>query len=121
MQRYTLKAGNLAHLTLAPFDLAPPALGEVRVAVRAIGLNFADLFAILGLYGATPKGVFTPGLEYAGTIEQVGEGITHLRPGDRGGHPALLRHQRGHQLAGSAGMNAPRRCSLPSHRIGDPA
>lgn len=83
MQRYTLKAGNLAHLTLTPFDLTPPAPGEVRVAVRAIGLNFADLFAILGLYGATPKGVFTPGLEYAGTIEQVGEGVTHLRPGDR--------------------------------------
>lgn len=83
MQRYTIKAGNLAHLTLTPFDLAAPAPGEVQVAVRAIGLNFADLFAILGLYGATPKGVFTPGLEYAGTIAQVGEGVTHLRPGDR--------------------------------------
>ena len=51
--------------------------------MRAIGLNFADVFAIWGLYGATPKGEFTPGLEYAGTIEAAGEGVTHLRPGDR--------------------------------------
>jgi alcohol dehydrogenase len=39
------------------------------VAVRAIGLNFADVFAIWGLYGATHKGSFTPGLEYAGVVE----------------------------------------------------
>jgi NADPH:quinone reductase-like Zn-dependent oxidoreductase len=81
--RYTLLAGNLADLKPQNFELAAPAPGEVQVAVRAIGLNFADVFAIWGLYGATPKGEFTPGLEYSGIIEAVGEGITHLRPGDR--------------------------------------
>lgn len=82
-QKYSLHAGTLADLKLQNFDLAAPAPGEVQIAVRAIGLNFADVFAIWGLYGATPKGEFTPGLEYSGIIESVGEGITHLRPGDR--------------------------------------
>ena len=80
---YSLRAGNLADLKTQTFELPPPAPGEVQIAVRAIGLNFADVFAIWGLYGATPKGEFTPGLEYSGTIKAVGEGITHLNPGDR--------------------------------------
>jgi len=79
---YSLRAGNLADLKVQSFELSPPAAGEVQIAVRAIGLNFADVFAIWGLYGATPKGEFIPGLEYSGTIEAVGEGITHLHPGD---------------------------------------
>jgi alcohol dehydrogenase len=48
--------------------LAQPVENEVRVAVKAVGLNFADVFAILSLYGATPKGSFIPGLEYAGVV-----------------------------------------------------
>ncbi len=80
---YSLHAGNIADLKIQTFELPAPAPGEVQIAVRAIGLNFADVFAIWGLYGATPKGTFTPGLEYSGIIEAVGEGITHLRPGDR--------------------------------------
>jgi NADPH:quinone reductase-like Zn-dependent oxidoreductase len=80
-QRYTLHAGNLADLKLRSFELPPPGPGEVRVAVRAVGLNFADVFAIWGLYSATPKGEFTPGLEYAGTIEAVGEGVAHVEVG----------------------------------------
>lgn len=83
MQKYTLRAGSLADLQARPVELPPPAAGEVSVAVRAIGLNFADIFAIWGLYGATPKGEFTPGLEYAGEVTAVGAGVAHLRPGDR--------------------------------------
>lgn len=82
-QRYVLRAGSLADLRLHTFDLPAPGPGEVSVAVRAIGLNFADVFAIWGLYGATPKGEFTPGLEYAGEVLAAGEGVGHLRPGDR--------------------------------------
>ncbi len=83
MQKYILTAGNLADMRLQTFELPPPAPGEVRVAVKAVGLNFADVFAIWGLYGATPKGPFTPGLEYAGLVEAVGSGVAHLKPGDR--------------------------------------
>jgi len=83
MNHYVLRAGNLADMKIQTFTLPEPAPGEVQISVRAIGLNFADVFAIWGLYGATPKGAFTPGLEYAGIVERVGEGVTHLRSGDR--------------------------------------
>ena len=79
---YELTAGSLANLRLVDRPLPPPAPGEVSVAVRAIGLNFADVFAIWGLYSATPKGVFTPGLEYAGVITAVGQGVSNVRVGD---------------------------------------
>ena len=51
-----------------------------------IGLNFADLFACLGLYSATPTGAFVPGLECAGVVEATGSGEPRRRgiaPGDR--------------------------------------
>jgi len=48
--------------------VAAPGEGQVRVGVEAIGLNLADVFAVLGLYGATPKGEFVPGLEYSGVV-----------------------------------------------------
>lgn len=80
---YRLRPGNLANMQLREFNLPEPSAGEVQVAVRAVGLNFADLFAIWGLYKAAPKDEFTPGLEYAGTVERVGEGVSHLRPGAR--------------------------------------
>ena len=80
---YTMEAGNLADLQQKEFELKDPAQHEVQIAVRAIGLNFADVFAIWGLYGATPKGIFTPGLEYAGEVTKTGTLVTHLKPGDR--------------------------------------
>lgn len=85
MQRkaYCLKAGNIGNLRMATEELPAPPPGEVTVAIKAIGLNFADVSVALGLYSATPKGVFTPGLEYAGTIAAVGEGVTNVKPGDR--------------------------------------
>ncbi len=82
-QKYALTAGDLRNMKRQDFEPTAPKPGEVRVAVTAIGLNFADIFAIWGLYGATPKGEFTPGLEYAGRIDAVGEGVTSVRVGDR--------------------------------------
>lgn len=82
-KRYTLEAGNLANMRAVEFELQAPQPDEVSIAVKAIGLNFADVFAIWGLYGATPQGPFTPGLEYAGIVERVGSGVEHLKPGDR--------------------------------------
>lgn len=80
---YALKAGNLNNLKLVEENLPDPAAGQVTVAVSAIGLNFADIFAMFGLYSATPKGVFIPGLEYAGTILKIGPGVTSVQVGDR--------------------------------------
>lgn len=85
MQRqvYRLQAGALSNMNLVTEELPPPAAGEVTVEVQAIGLNFADIFAIWGLYGATPEGEFTPGLEYAGFVRSVGSEVTGVQVGDR--------------------------------------
>ncbi|HXX20227.1 MAG TPA: medium chain dehydrogenase/reductase family protein [Candidatus Acidoferrum sp.] len=64
-----------------------PKPGEVLIRVRAIGVNFADLLARMGLYPGTPKPPFVPGLEIAGVVEKVGDGARQagderLQPGD---------------------------------------
>lgn len=82
-KRYELEAGNLAHMRCLEFDLKDPQDHEVQIGVKCIGLNFADVFAIWGLYGATPKGTFTPGLEFAGVVLKTGASVSHLKPGDR--------------------------------------
>ncbi len=68
------RAGSLDRLRLVSEPLGAPGPGEARVAIGAIGLNFADIFACLGLYSATPAGAFVPGLEFAGTVEAIGPG-----------------------------------------------
>jgi NADPH:quinone reductase-like Zn-dependent oxidoreductase len=57
--------------------------GEVGIAVRAAGLNFADLMARVGLYPAAPKPPCVLGYEVAGQVETLGEGVTGLTVGQR--------------------------------------
>jgi len=66
------RAGSLDRLERRADTLGPPGPGEARIRVHAIGLNFADVFACLGLYSATPRGPFVPGLECAGVVEALG-------------------------------------------------
>ncbi len=80
---YRLKSGNIANLKIVEELFSDPLDNEVTVEVRAIGLNFADLFAIWGLYSATPKGEFVPGLEYSGIITSVGKDVSKFKSGDR--------------------------------------
>ena len=82
-KRYELKAGSLGNMKLVDFELEQPASDEVTIAVRAVGLNFADVFAIWGLYGATPTGIFTPGLEFSGEIVALGSNVSQWELGDR--------------------------------------
>ncbi|MEO0485823.1 MAG: NADPH:quinone oxidoreductase family protein [Pseudomonadota bacterium] len=60
-----------------------PAAREVRVRVAACGLNYADLLLIKGQYQETPEPPFTLGLEIAGVVDALGEGVTGLSIGDR--------------------------------------
>jgi len=76
------KAGSLSNLKLIEEDLHDPADDEVTVEVKAIGFNFADLFAIQGLYSATPKGSFIPGLEYSGKVYKKGKNVAEFAIGD---------------------------------------
>lgn len=69
------RAGSLDRLARRAEDLPDPGPGQARIAVKAIGLNFADVFACLGLYSATPKGAFIPGLECAGVVEALGPAV----------------------------------------------
>jgi NADPH2:quinone reductase len=62
-------------------DVGDPGPGEVRVRHSAVGLNYIDTYHRSGLYPVTlPSGL---GLEAAGVIEAVGEGVTGVAPGDR--------------------------------------
>ncbi|HSA91812.1 MAG TPA: zinc-binding dehydrogenase [Terriglobales bacterium] len=63
-----------------------PAAGQLLIRVRAIGINFADILARLGVYSTVPKPPFVPGLELAGEVEQAPAEATRptsLKPGDR--------------------------------------
>ncbi len=60
-----------------------PGRGQVRIAVRAIGVNFADVLARQGLYPEAPKPPFVPGYEVAGVVDQIGEAVQEVRVGDR--------------------------------------
>jgi NADPH:quinone reductase-like Zn-dependent oxidoreductase len=64
-------------------DPPPPAPGEVRITVRAAGVNFADHLARVGLYPDAPKPPCVVGYEVAGTIEAVGDGVDPARIGER--------------------------------------
>jgi NADPH:quinone reductase-like Zn-dependent oxidoreductase len=61
----------------------PVGRGEVRIAVKAAGINFADTLARTGLYPDSPKVPCVVGYEVAGEVESVGEGVESARPGDR--------------------------------------
>lgn len=73
--------GSLVVEDVAP--LRPAALGEVRIAVHAAGLNFADTLMIAGKYQEKPALPFSPGMECAGVVTEVGEGFDSISPGDR--------------------------------------
>ncbi|MFE3639147.1 SDR family NAD(P)-dependent oxidoreductase, partial [Streptomyces sp. NPDC059168] len=74
--------GTLDNLTLVPSpeSQAPLEPGQVRVAVRAAGLNFRDVLNALGMYPGDPG---LMGSEGAGIVLETGPGVTDLAPGDR--------------------------------------
>ncbi|MGB5724823.1 MAG: NADPH:quinone oxidoreductase family protein [Parasphingorhabdus sp.] len=74
----------------------PLASGEVRIAVRAAGLNFPDLLMTRGKYQFRPDPPFVPGLEAAGEVTEVAPDVQSVKPGDRvmaGGKGGALAEQ----------------------------
>ena len=59
-----------------------PAAGQVLVAIQAASLNFPDLLIVQNKYQIKPPLPFVPGAEYAGVVQAVGDGVTHLSVGD---------------------------------------
>jgi NADPH2:quinone reductase len=73
--------GGPEQLQLVDVKLGEPGPGEIRIRHHACGLNFIDVYHRTGLYPLTlPHGI---GMEGAGVVEAVGEGVTHLKAGDR--------------------------------------
>ena len=69
------RPGRHHRLELAHFAPPPPGPGELRVAVHAVGVNFADSLVRMGVYGPARRLVgwpITPGFEVAGTVEEIG-------------------------------------------------
>lgn len=70
-------------LTLGEAPPPVPGPGEVAVRLRAAGVNYADIVMVRGQYQEKPAFPFSPGLEGAGEILALGEGVSRLAPGDR--------------------------------------
>ena len=78
---FVRETGGSDVLRFEPHDPGAPGKDQVRIRVRACGVNFIDVYFRTGLY---PRPLpFVAGLEGAGEIEAVGEGVTEFRPGDR--------------------------------------
>lgn len=75
-------AADFAGTGLKDLPLSQPKAGEVRVAVKAASLNFPDLLMTEGKYQLKPELPFTLGMELAGIVDAVGEGVTEFVPGD---------------------------------------
>lgn len=74
---------GLDALRLEEIPSPSPGPGEIRVAVHAAGVNFADTLMIKGGYQHKPPLPFTPGMEAAGDVVELGEGVTEFAVGDR--------------------------------------
>src|SRR5262245_25585445 len=71
-------------LELRDVPTPEPQRGEARITVHATAINRADLLQRLGMYPAPPDSPpDIPGLEYAGVVDALGEGVRDLAPGDR--------------------------------------
>ena len=70
-------------LTWKELPTPAPKAQEVLVKIEAASLNFPDLLIVQNKYQMKPPLPFVPGSEYAGTVEAVGEGVAHLKVGQR--------------------------------------
>ena len=75
------KNGGPEELKLVDVNVGQPGPGEIRIRHKAVGLNFIDVYQRSGLY--TLPMPLQLGMEASGVIEAVGEGVTHLKVGDR--------------------------------------
>ena len=76
-------APGLAGLRLSDHALPEPGPGDLRVRVRAAGLNYPDMLMLEDRYQIRKERPFVPGQEVAGEVEAIGAGVTAFKPGDR--------------------------------------
>ena len=79
--------GGPEMLKLVDQQVGDPGPGEIRIRHHAVGLNFIDVYQRTGLYPLPLPHAL--GMEAAGIVEAVGEGVTHLKEGDRAAYAAM--------------------------------
>ncbi|MBS8262016.1 NADPH:quinone oxidoreductase family protein [Roseibium polysiphoniae] len=75
--------GQASDLVIENLPDPKPVEGEVLVRVKACALNFFDTLIIQGKYQYKPEMPFSPGAEFAGVVEAIGEGVSEFSAGDR--------------------------------------
>lgn len=104
---------DYAGCRLTDFPTPEPRPGEVRVKVKAAAVNFPDLLQTRGEYQHKPALPFIPGLEMAGEIEALGEGVTQWKVGDAVAGPARIGGFAEYAVSPAAALNAkPERLSF---------
>jgi len=99
--------GGPDNMHYVELEVGDPGPGQIRIRHEACGLNFIDIYQRSGVYPlALPV---TLGMEGAGVVEAVGEGVTHLKPGDRAAYASAPPGA----YCGVRVMNAMHVCKLP--------
>ncbi len=75
------ETGGPEKLSYEDVPLPKPGPGQARIKIHAIGLNFIDIYFRTGIYKTTLP--FTPGMEAAGIVDEVGEQVSDIKAGDR--------------------------------------
>ncbi len=70
-------------MELRELPVPQPGPGEVRLKVEAVGINFADALAVAGEYLTRTRLPYTPGMEFAGVVDALGEGVSGVQVGGR--------------------------------------
>src|SRR5882757_6092850 len=74
---------DLSTLRLQEVAVPAPKAGEVKICLRAASVNFPDILMVQGKYQLKPALPFSPGMEGAGDVVAVGDGVARVKPGDR--------------------------------------
>jgi NADPH:quinone reductase len=73
---------DIATIRMESIELPPPGDGEVRLQLKACSINFPDILMVQGKYQFKPELPFSPGMEGAGIVTEMGPGVTSLAVGD---------------------------------------
>jgi NADPH2:quinone reductase len=82
------QTGGAEVLHWEELNVGAPEAGQVRLKQTAVGLNYIDVYHRTGLYPLPLP--FVPGMEAAGIVDSVGDGVTHLKPGDRVAYASVI-------------------------------
>jgi NADPH2:quinone reductase len=75
--------GSVDNCAVEEIEIQKPGKDQVLIAVKSASLNFPDALMIEGRYQVKPPLPFSPGMDLAGIVHQVGENVTHVAEGDR--------------------------------------